>query len=292
MRWIVGLDLRPASHGATELAAWLKHHAPGHRMTGLHVVERKTLVNPLDDATTEQIELAAGTEANRLLEEANTRWAFDDIGITFGATAEENLETALLARHADGLIIGRAAPTGDDALVRLGRVARRMLRMLPAPTIVAPPELEQRHVADGPIVALTDMRADAVPAVRFAHAMAHATGRELVVAHVVSWLEQVVVYLPQPTRDEADDTRARAERELRAWLERNELTCDRAIVRTGQVLRECLRLAEDERACMLVCGSRNLSAAERLFIPSVGTELAAACSSPVAVVPDDFEIAS
>jgi nucleotide-binding universal stress UspA family protein len=292
MRWIVGLDLRPASHGATELAAWLKEHAQGHRMTGLHVIERKTLVNPTDDTTTQQIELAAETQANRTLEETKTRWAFDDIGVTFGATAEENLEAALLARHADGLIIGRAAPTGDDALVRLGRVARRLLRTLPAPTIVAPPELDKRDVPDGPIVALTDMRDDAVAAVRFAHALARAMKRELVVAHVVSWLEQVVVYLPRPSSDEADDTRKKAEGDLRSWLEKHALEADRTLVRSGQILRECLQLALDERACMLVCGSRNLSAAERLFIPSVGTELAAACSSPVAVVPDDFESAS
>ncbi len=292
MRWIVGLDLRPASHGAIEFAAWLKKHASGHRMTGLHVIERRGLAPSMDEDSTRKLEFAAEAEANRILQETHTRSAFDDIGVTFGASAEENLETALLARHADGLLIGRRAPSGDDAIVRLGRVARRMLRLLPAPTIIAPPELHASHVGDGPVLALTDLRADAVPATRFAAHLAKALGRELVVAHVVSFLEHVVVYLPRPSTDEKAGVLSRAQADLQRWVEDHGLPASRLEVRSGQVLREALKLAADEKACIVVCGSRNLSATERIFIPSVGTELAAACSSSVAVVPDDFEIAN
>jgi nucleotide-binding universal stress UspA family protein len=39
---------------------------------------------------------------------------------------------------------------------------------------------------------------------------------------------------------------------------------------------------------MLVAGSRKLNALERLFITSVGTELAASASCPIAVVPPDY----
>ena len=50
---------------------------------------------------------------------------------------------------------------------------------------------------------------------------------------------------------------------------------------------ELLAVANEERASMIVCGSRRLSLAERIFSSSVGTELAAAAPIPVAIIPHD-----
>jgi nucleotide-binding universal stress UspA family protein len=41
---------------------------------------------------------------------------------------------------------------------------------------------------------------------------------------------------------------------------------------------------------MLVSGSRKLNAVERVFVTSVGSEIAASATCPVAIVPPDFSI--
>ena len=57
----------------------------------------------------------------------------------------------------------------------------------------------------------------------------------------------------------------------------------------GMVADELKSLARLEDAVMVVAGSRKLEALERLFVASVGSELAASASCPVALVPPDYE---
>ena len=88
----------------------------------------------------------------------------------------------MIGAAASGLVIGRAAERGSRAVVRLGRVARRVLRRLPCPVVVVPPDLSA--VADGPILLATDLDVASASAVTFARDLAARHGRELKVVHV------------------------------------------------------------------------------------------------------------
>lgn len=288
MRWLVGLDLRPYSRGAIDYASWLRTHGEHQRLTGLHVIERgRAPSSGIFDG--DALMSSARFQAERVLEEAGVRSDFDDIGVEFGDTAEGHLQTALLGRDADGLIVGRRAATDKTPLVRLGRVARRLLRYLPVPTIVTPPDLDAESLGDGPVIALTDLQADAVAGVHFAQKVAQSVRRPLVLAYTVSLLDHLVVYMPSESyKVLEDDVVQSAAQELSKWCDKYGFGDHEQVVSKGRVVDEARKLAEDRNACLLVCGSRGFSAVERVFIPSVGSELAAASRIPVAVVPADY----
>ena len=55
----------------------------------------------------------------------------------------------------------------------------------------------------------------------------------------------------------------------------------------GDPAKRLLELAQAQDAALLVTGSRMLGPVERLFLSSVSSEVAAAASCPVAVVPGE-----
>jgi nucleotide-binding universal stress UspA family protein len=75
---------------------------------------------------------------------------------------------------------------------------------------------------------------------------------------------------------------------LERWATQHGITGLRGVISEGMVAEELTSLVKAEDALMLVAGSRKLNALERLFITSVGTELAASASCPIAVVPPDY----
>lgn len=64
-------------------------------------------------------------------------------------------------------------------MIRLGRVARRILRRLGAPVLVVPPDLRAEQIGGGPVTALTSVSADSARACRFAADLAARLGRPL-----------------------------------------------------------------------------------------------------------------
>jgi nucleotide-binding universal stress UspA family protein len=282
------MDLRPRSDGAINFGSWLRHKADHQRLTGLHVIERPrepTLGVFNGDALMSQAKFGA----ERVLDEHHARSDFDDVGVEFGDAAEAYLQASLLARDADGLLIGRRAASDDRSFIRLGRVARRLLRQLPVPTIVVPPELEAKDVGAGPVIALTDLQSDSVAAIRFAERMAGWLRRPLVLSYTVSLLDHLVVYLPSDSYKSVEGTVTEAAAiEMKQWAEQNEFGGLETVVTKGSIMAETGLLAQERDACLLVCGSRGFSAVERLFITSVGSELAAVSRVPVAVVPSDW----
>ena len=117
----------------------------------------------------------------------------------------------------------RAARRDGKGIVRLGRVARRLLRSAAGPVVVAPPDLESGHLGTGPVVALTSLRADSVEACRFGASVAELLGRELAVVHVAPVPKDFGrSHLPIRSLDSIrEDYRARAERGLQEWIAAN-----------------------------------------------------------------------
>ena len=288
MRWIVGLDLRGLSQGAIHYARWLHEHAKAERLIGVHVIEALPDAARDIDLPIETVREWLLAAAEKEVARAGAREAFDDVDVERSTRAEEGLEAAVAGKKAHGLILGRKAPRGQDALVRLGRVARRMIRRASAPLVVVPPDLMAQDVGDGPVMVATDLSQAAAGALRFGDALARSLGRELVVAYGVRAPSLLDQYLPadawEGVQRAVSEGGARSAQDWAAGLG----VRARIHVVEGPLARGLAVAAVRERACLLVCGSRRLSALERLFSSSVGAEVAASAPLATAIVPPEW----
>jgi nucleotide-binding universal stress UspA family protein len=302
--WIVGMDLTPTSHGAVRLARWLSDRSrPAPRMRGVFVGSTKTIERELPGAR------LPGERARMML-----RAAAESLGATaafeaFEAVPDDSPEEAL-ARLAEtsaatGIIVGRAGPASEWTLVSLGRVARRLLRHAPCPVMVAPPDLDVATLGRGPVVIGAAATDDAVSAVRFGHALAQSLGLATRLVQIIPDPAALPVASVDPTAAHPDvpvagtvRDRARlladAERTLGEWLRARGLPELPMRTELGRKAWTLLDVARAEEATLLVCGSRRLSLAERIFDSSVGSQLAAQADRPVLVVPphDDEPLGS
>jgi nucleotide-binding universal stress UspA family protein len=273
--WILGLDLGPRSHGALVFAAWLR--SGGADVRGLHVLE--AWAGPFLAATEDPGVTVRAVVAERY---AHLGIApLEQVEVMVMPRAEDGLLGA--AATAEGLVIGRAAPRGERPRVRLGSVARRVLRALPVPVIVVPPDLVA--VAPGPILLATDLGPSSEEAVRFAVALAATHGRELELVHVgeprhsdlidelePAWLRERQIY------------RAGVQAMADAWAAERGLGGVRN-VRFGDRAEEIAAVAAHCDAALVVTGSRRIGLAGRLFSTSTASALAGLADRAVAVVP-------
>ncbi|WP_242360962.1 MULTISPECIES: universal stress protein [Anaeromyxobacter] len=286
MRWIIGLDLRPRSHGALHFATWLTKTVPksDERFIAVHVLEPEHLRAALKYHHLDELIAAARESGRRTLEREGAGERVQELEILEGMGADDGLIEALARHDADALLVGRIAGRSEAALVRLGRVARRLLRRLPAPVVVVPPDLETADIGGGPIVALTRLDESSTEACRFAGRFAAQTGRRLVLLHVVPYLE--LPFLAGASVDEiAREQKRAAEVACAAWIERLQLHVDEAVVEQGDVLDRADAIVEAREAPLLVVGASRRVALDRLATPSLARELAATAAVPVAVVP-------
>jgi nucleotide-binding universal stress UspA family protein len=290
MKWILGLDLRPLSHGALRFATWLAANAPPAetaRVIPVHVLEEDHLRAVLRHHHFDEIVAAARQEAKRIVERDGRADWIDDLQIVQALRPEESLELARASAGADGILIGRAAGRHERRVVRLGRIARRLLRALPSPVVVVPPDLQGSDLGAGPIVVVTSLRDDALDASRFAITLARHAGRKVALAHVVGDPAEGGLQLIAGgalARVRAERVRE-GERELAAWVASARLQPDATAVLAGNVIDKAVEFAEAERSPLLVVGARRRAGIDRVLVPSIGRELAATAAIPVAVVP-------
>jgi nucleotide-binding universal stress UspA family protein len=285
MKWIVGLDLRHRSHGALQFARWLSRLSPSDRFEALHVLEPEHLRAALRTHHLDEVVAAARTEAQRIAAEEAPGARLDGVEVVSrDADADVALAEEARARRAEAMVVGRVARREQARLVRLGSVARRLLRALPLPVVVAPPDLDEAQIGAGPVVALTSLSDDAVAACRFAEAFAARVRRPLLVAHVVKFVE--LSYLTGASVEDAAREEVRAgEAALAAWMKDRSIRADASVVLQGEIVDRVDVLAR-ERACpLVVVGSKRRGGIDALTHPSIGRELAATSTVPVAVVP-------
>lgn len=290
-RWTLGLDLREGAEGPLVFARWLvaeltRHGAPAE-LDPVHVIEQDQVGLLATAERREEIMALAEDAVVKAVRRSGDETPLTGMRLVEVGEPEDVLVES--AMRSEGLIIGRLAPRGRDRVMRLGGVARRLLRRLPRPTLVVPPDLATAQIGKGPIVFACDGDEDSIGAARFATKLADQLRRELILAHVVpmpyGWS---VGYLPSDAVAQVRaDLQARGERTLERWATQHGLSGLRGFVAEGMVAEELARLAAEQDALMLIVGSRKLNALERLFVTSVGTELAASSICPVAVVPPD-----
>ena len=292
-KWILGLDLREGAEGPLVFAGWLQTQLGAMEsvvLEPIHVIEDNEISRLARADKREQVISLAEDAVTRTLARAGVTTGLSNaVRLVKVGEPEDVLASAALG--ADGLIIGRLAPRDKGRLFRLGSVARRLLRTLPAPTLVVPPDLRHQQIGKGPIILACDLHEDSISATRFARRMADRLNRELVLAHVVrmpyTWSDG---YLPPDVINQiCVDMHAQGEAALERWAAKHGMTSLRRVVREGMAFDQLTYLARQEDALMLVAGSRKLKVSERIFVGSVGTELAASASCTVAVVPPDDE---
>lgn len=290
MKWVVGVDLLPDSQGALEFVAWL--HAVGAvgagQVHGLCILEEAAFFTVRGEARTRVEEgvrealaaMADASEAREAIGELDARIA----GSVHGALGE-------LARSHDAvLVIGRQARRGETSLVRLGKTARRLLRNLPVPVTVVPPDLKQGEIPDGPVLVAADVTEESLSAVSFARAYGSSIGRPVRVVHVLPTVEAIGFEYLSPARSAElrHEYGQRARATFDRFVETNQIGDLSVSMLPGPVIESMLEVAKTERACSIVCGSRSLGVAARVLSASIGSELAASASVPVIVVPPDF----
>lgn len=291
--WIIGLDLRDRSDGAIRFARWVGERAGesegqnAPRMRGVHVLESDKLRYVTAEQDLAQIEKMARVRMHDVVRKAGAADHFAALDLVVDADAEAKLDETARVHAAEVLLVGRKAKIGTDPVVRLGRVARRLLRALPCTVIVTPPDLETDAVGDGPVVVATDCQDDAREAVDFALRFAELTGRKIVLVHVVPMPEEWGAhYLPSTSVNHVKhELQAGGELALERWAKDQGLHGHAGMVLQGGVLPRIIGVAKELDAPLIVTGSRGLGPVARFFVASVGTELAASAGCPVAVVP-------
>lgn len=281
-KWIVGLDLSPRSRGAVSFARLLADRS-GDALVGVHVLEEAHLQATLRYHHLAEVETAATDAANAFVAGPGAAVAVE---VVQGRTAEETLTKAAESHGCEGIVVGRNAQTDEAAIIRLGRVARRLLRTLPRTVAVVPPEYDPTTRGGGPIVLATGLEDDTAAAT-FANELATRLGRPLHIVHVAASPEHhAAQYLPEVTLAKLrTDTEETSARDLAAWVGKVGIGGANHFVHLGPVVPTVLGHATRHDACAIVTGSRRLTGLERLLIASTGTELASHAGCPVLVVP-------
>ena len=290
MEWLVGMDLSDRGQGALGYTRWLAGALPAarDRFIGVHVLEEDELRQLLRYHHLEEVEQNAAVAAGRVVAQAGVEGVLAERRVICGRSAEQSLEELAHKPGVRALVIGRQARRGEKRVVRLGRVARRLLRSLPVPVVVVPPDLQPGAVGEGPVILAVSTEADATNAATFARQIAADLGRPLLVVHVVPSDDYLAAEMV-PVGVGGDYFRVLREdheRNLLTWMSAHELGGVPHIVTEGSVVDRLAEAAREERAPLVVVGSRGLGLGMRLFSSSVGTDLAGASEVPVAVVPN------
>lgn len=277
--WILGLDLHDKSRGALAFAAWLREvgELP---IVGVHILEDWVRALADEDPTPALLAEARRQVAAAGLEE------IDGLEVRQAEHATAGLLAACVS--AGGLVLGRAAATTSKAMFRLGRVARRVLRRLPCPVVVVPPDLTSVDI--GPILLATDLGPASEAATRFARELAVRCGHSVELMHVGEDRYGDLIDELQPGWLAARERLRAATREaVDRWAAAHDLGAVTRHVIHGDPIEAIITTATHRRAAMVVVGSRHLSAAGRVFSGSTASALAAFAGCPVCVVPQSGE---
>jgi nucleotide-binding universal stress UspA family protein len=287
----LGLDLRPQTTGAITYAQWMCEtaglHASGH-VHPIHVIEPDVMVELIRHSDEDTIHGAFRQRGKTVLDELGHSAHFHPPDV-FGGDAVEVLEDRTRATGSTALLISRRGGSGDKfAFPRLGSVARRLLRRLKVPIIVAPPDLLASHVGDGPVLVAVDFEEGSARAVAWAKQVADTLGRGVVLVHMAEMPDQLgYAGFIQSERWEtlATEILDRGRERMAQFIRAHAIDGVESAVVRGPVLPGLIDYAAARKACLIVCGSGHHGVLHRIVVPSIASETAALSSLPVAVVP-------
>jgi nucleotide-binding universal stress UspA family protein len=279
MRWIVGLDRLDHTLGAPQLARWLA--TPSAEIIGVHVVEHTKATEPMGERLAGIVDAARDTLRAALATTQDS--PFSNVEVVLAADAATGLASTATRLGVDGVLVDRRADRIGKGLVRLGRVARRLVRTLPVPVIVTPHDLQLDQIGKGPIMVAIDLDLVSVAAVRFAVRLGSELNRPLRLVHVSPGFEPFPSFygdetVPPPT------AKRRGVTEVEMWLDAHQLPSTDVTVLEGSVIEALVDHAREIDPPLVVCGTQHLSPLVRLFSASVASDLARLADRAVLVV--------
>jgi nucleotide-binding universal stress UspA family protein len=280
-RWIVGVEPDGNHDGPLHFAVSMQRRArPRLEVRGVYVLPTAEQVGEQARA---HLDAHADAVCHAALVRTEARESLHEVETVDADAVDRGLEQAARAHEADALVIGRRAHRREIRFQRLGPVGRKLLRRLPTAVVVVPPDW--MHVHDGPVVLATDLTEHSAEAAGFARELAQRLGTPLLVVHTSrrgDWAGphfEGAAFQATGRRIREDATRG-----LESWAIEHGLADAVRVVHLGDPVSDIAGFAEAEQASLIVCGSRHLGTAARLFGHSVASELAAVADVPVAVV--------
>lgn len=288
--WGIGVELAEDHLGPLRFVAALTQEHPDDVTVGIHVLPDHELLHPLiTHEEARQIRERVAADVTAVMVREGLAAERTRVELVEDDAVERGLAETATRVGVDALVVGRRAKRDEDPIVRLGEVTRRLLRRLPVPVVVVPPDFgdrDDRGFGEGPVIVGVDLTEHCTAAVLFGAKLAERLGAPLLLAHGTQAFHWGVSYIPAATMDRLQQqAREAAANELREWAAPLGLVHAEHRVFMGDPAKKLLELSWQLDAAVLVTGSRMLGPVERLFLASVSSEIAAAASCPVAVVP-------
>ena len=256
--------------------------APKLELFAVHVVEHTKASAKIGEGIAGIVDAACDT-LRAALATATDGATFDGVHIVLAPEASQGLAEFATREAVDGVIVDRRANRIGHGLVRLGRVARNLLRTLPVPVLVVPHDLAAVQIGAGPVVVATDLGNASVAAMRFGSKLASQLGRPLTALHVSPGLDPFPSFYGEGVTPDVGERRGVAE--VEQWMRAHELAAADIGVLEGSVVESVIAEARRIDAPMIVCGTEHLSPLVRLFSASVAGDLARLADRAVLVVP-------
>jgi nucleotide-binding universal stress UspA family protein len=279
MSWLVGVDLRLERVGVLKFAAWLHALDRSVPLVGIHVVE--------SDAGDAEVKSKAMDALRQQLERLGLSESFASLRVVEAPNVDEALHEACDAQVTTGLIVGRRVGLDEPGLVRIGAVTRRLLRTLPLPILVVPPDVDPSRFGTGPVVWSVRSASEVAHATfEFASRMATSMGRELDVVAIAPPLHASSAYMPSAVIARRQQERTERTRELMdAWMCEHDVQ-GRLHVLPGQPMEQTLAHAERVGSPLIVCSRNKSNLLQRYLGGTASTDLVTHSRVPVAVVAD------
>jgi nucleotide-binding universal stress UspA family protein len=270
-------------------ARWLEQatgRPGGVEFVPVHVLDDEHLRTVLRFHRLDDVVAAERSDVARQIGEVMARGEAPDPDLVQAITVDRGLEAERARLGATGVIVARAAPSAGRHVVRLGVVARRLLRRLASPVLVVPPDLAPSSIGDGPVVVLSSLDAGSAEACRLARSLADGMHRELSVVHVDEERSSGPAPrgAPAPHGASAGPFGSR-EHSLAEWVARHGLWPDVATVVAGELPGAAVAYAEARHAPLVVVGAHRSSGVRGALESKLWRWLAAHSRQPVLVVP-------
>jgi nucleotide-binding universal stress UspA family protein len=285
---------RDALDHAVALAKWY-----GASVTVMHVLPIPTVPVRVAGVLVDAAPLSPVVNSEETANELN-RWAQVSIGssgvkadvlVTSGlATMEIARQVELL--NADLLVLGTHGRSGFQRLF-LGSVTEKLLRTTTIPVMTIPPPVRKpESVRYKTILCPVDFSDESMRALDYALSLAKEADARIILLHVVEGFVDtpyanefrnvsVLEYYEQMEADAAKRLVAAVPDDARTWAR----PVERVI--KGRAYRQILKMAQDERAELIVMGVRGRGAIDRLIFGSTTHHVIRGAECPVLTLHSD-----
>ena len=285
---------RDALDHAVALTKWY-----GGRLTVMHVVPTPTMPMPVAGGLVDSATLPPSVNTDAIAKELS-RWAqasIDSSDLRMDALVASGLAAIEIARQAkllsaDLLVLGTHGRSGFQRLF-LGSVTEKLLRTTTVPIMTIPPPVRKpESIRFKTILCPVDFSAESMRALDYGLSLAKEADARIILLHVVEGFVDtpyanefrhlsVVEYYEQIEVDAAKRLAAAVPIDARTWAQ----PVERVI--TGRVYQQILKMAEDERAELIVMGVRGRGAVDRFIFGSNTDHVIRGASCPVLTLHSD-----